>query len=322
MQESKFNNDKLYHAVIADTEIYEVKEGIKVFNQTAALVAKKLGSPRYRENWRGIAKERKEPREVALANNTLSLECYWKKQDYQLAMTLINIDGTNKVGIGIFLEAEKPASTSYSGNVDTSSQEDGPLLSGSKKHGMKLFDIQNPDKQKPKDMAKPATYDFRKARWGMSPAEIESVEGEPEATLPEGRRLLLSYQKRVGSLDVLCTHIFSDGRLEAGAYTFMEKHSNENLHIKDFNQIENILQKKYGYKEIETNWKNNKFRNNPNQHGFAVAMGHLEYKTFRINGHTVIAHNLSGDNYQVSHQLLYKDVASFNKPKEEDTSDF
>lgn len=60
-------------------------------------------------------------------------------------------------------------------------------------------------------------FDFRQARWGMSPDEVRK--SETEAVLFAEMEGVLSYQGTIGGVEAVIFYLFRDNRLERGVYS-------------------------------------------------------------------------------------------------------
>ena len=87
----------------------------------------------------------------------------------------------------------------------------------------------------------------------------------------------------------------------------MEKHTNKNLYINDYESLKEILTKKYGKPEIDkVIWKNDLFKSAKQDWGTAISIGHLEYFSSWETPTTYINLGLNGDNYKISLTLGYE----------------
>ncbi len=61
------------------------------------------------------------------------------------------------------------------------------------------------------------------------------------------------------------------------AHGFKEKHSNDNLYITDYNSLVSSLPGKYGEpKSQDALWSDKLFKDDPEDYGFAIAIGHAK----------------------------------------------
>ena len=101
----------------------------------------------------------------------------------------------------------------------------------------------------------------------------------------------------------------------------MEDHTNKNFYINDYEELKEILTKKYGKpKKDEKIWDNELYKDDRSSWGLAVSVGHLAYGASWETSTTEIVLRLSGDNYKISLILAYdsKELKEWaNKIKEE-----
>lgn len=156
-----------------------------------------------------------------------------------------------------------------------------------------------------KKVEKTSGYSFRKTNWGMSKSQVKGKE--------EGKILrdddVLAYEGNVAGLDTLIAYIFVDNKLVRAKYIFTEKHSNRNDYITDYSSIQKILNKKYGEPaDDKTYWKNDLYKDDYQDWGMALAVGHLyKYSNWKISD-TEVWLSITGDNYQISHSAEYSSV--------------
>lgn len=93
----------------------------------------------------------------------------------------------------------------------------------------------------------------------------------------------------------------------ANTYKVIENHTNDNDYISDYESINEALKSLYGEPDGEfIDWKNDLYKNDPQQYGFAVSAGHLVYGArWTANDGSIVIHMLSGDNFEISHDLDY-----------------
>lgn len=156
-----------------------------------------------------------------------------------------------------------------------------------------------------KKVEKTSGFSFRKTNWGMSKSQVKTTE--------DGKILrndhLLAYEGDVAGLDTLIVYIFIDNKLVRAKYIFIEKHSNRTDYISDYSSIKKILNKKYGEPvDDKTYWKNDLYKNDYQDWGMALAVGHLsKYSNWKFSD-TEVWLSITGDNYEISHSAEYSSV--------------
>lgn len=145
---------------------------------------------------------------------------------------------------------------------------------------------------------------FRNTKWGMSVDEVKKAEGgEPS----QSQDNVLLYEDTVAGMSAYVVYIFAKGKLVRAKYTFTESHMNDTDHISDYENVKEILINKYGEPDNDrTIWKNDLYKNDPQYYGTALSMGHLVYYCEWKNDDVAIVAWLSGDNFDVSHQVEYQ----------------
>lgn len=163
---------------------------------------------------------------------------------------------------------------------------------------------------------------FRNTHWGMSREEVKNSE---DLELVREQEDVLMYQTNLSGFKAFIGYIFTNNKLTRAKYLITETHSNENDHISDYNDLNDLLEKKYGEPiEKDKHWKDDLYKDDYSDWGFAVSLGHLAYFTKWETESSYIVHALSGENYEISHQIEYggKEYMDYEqKIKEEKTMD-
>jgi hypothetical protein len=158
--------------------------------------------------------------------------------------------------------------------------------------------------------------DFRGHSWGETIASVKAAEKAP-LTAQNGDTLM--YKDTLAGLHVAILYTFSNGRLVEASYMSQEVHTNKNDFIKDYKNLKELLTKKYGTPVKDDNlWRNELYKSDPAEWGMAVSVGHLIYKASWETDRTTIMTGLRGDNFQITHGVIYQEKASQARKKEED----
>jgi len=145
--------------------------------------------------------------------------------------------------------------------------------------------------------------DFRKTTWGMTKAQVKQTE---TGKILKETDDILAYRAELAGYESFVIYIFADDKLTRAKYSIIEEHSNKNDYISDYNAIKELLTKKYGSpKEDETVWKNDLYKDDYSQWGFAVSLGHLMYYSSWENDRTSIFFLLNGENYEIKTVIEY-----------------
>ncbi len=143
----------------------------------------------------------------------------------------------------------------------------------------------------------PTEFTFRKTNWGMSRDSVRNAE-EQKPYKEDDSDLL--YVTTVADRKMLVGYFFSSSGLAQARYALLEEHSNKNDYISDYESLKEKLSEKYGRPESdETNWKNDLFKDKPDDYGTAVSVGHLGFRDTWQSKTTEITLKLYGDNYEI-----------------------
>jgi hypothetical protein len=112
---------------------------------------------------------------------------------------------------------------------------------------------------------------------------------------------LVAYTTTVAQRKMLIAYYFTaSGRLAKARYAVLEEHTNKNDFIEDYMSMKGNLVDKYGDPKSDTVvWKNDLYKDDEAQHGFAVSLGHLVYDAAWETKTTDIELQLFGDNYEI-----------------------
>ncbi len=175
-------------------------------------------------------------------------------------------------------------------------------------------------KEETKNQESSSQTDFRDTKWGMSKEEIRKIE---KAKLIKEEGNLMFYEGQVGGKICLIVYIFVQDKLVRSKYMVTEKHTNQNDYISDYKSLKELLTQKYGKPtEDDEFWKNDLYKDDYSQWGFAVSLGHHSYYTIWETPSTKIFDSLTGDNYRITLQIEYvskqfKDLEKKVKEEEE-----
>lgn len=142
------------------------------------------------------------------------------------------------------------------------------------------------------------THDFRKTRWGMSPAQVKVTEVGTfigEGPLPP-YDLAISYKEEFEGSDVEIGYMFNADKLVLAGYAFTERHEDNALYVKDYEKIKTVLTKKYGPPAQDTEiWTDETKKVEPKEYGNAVAGGALVLQSSWSAPRTYVFLTLKGD---------------------------
>lgn len=150
-------------------------------------------------------------------------------------------------------------------------------------------------------------FDFRNTYWGMTQDEV--IASETEDLVEQSDEWLAYYSTDVAGMSSDIGYKFESNSLVAAIYAFDEEHTNENDYINDFSDLKEALTSVYGTPSIDTiTWKNDLYKDDPQDYGFAVSCGHLVYVASWKTPTTEISLVLHGDNFDISLGIRYQSI--------------
>lgn len=145
--------------------------------------------------------------------------------------------------------------------------------------------------------------DFRMAKWGDSKQMVMQKEGKTNFSPFDDVYL---FSDVVAGINCDVVYIFTSDKLTMAKYLFNPTHSNKNDFIKDFRELANLMTEKYGKPDYDTpEWRNSLYKDDPDEYGFAVSLGHLSYSAGWFGKTTDITVALYGENYEISLIIQY-----------------
>jgi len=148
-----------------------------------------------------------------------------------------------------------------------------------------------------------ASYDFGRAKWGMTKGQIISAEGS-KPLLERGD--ILRFNGSYKGEDAELIYMFLGNRLVKGRYKLIERSADEMGYIRNYLRIKELLSLKYGEPRIDQEiWANASYKDMPDRRGFAVYIGHLSYKTKWSTMRTDVLLELKSGNYDMLLEAFY-----------------
>ena len=150
-----------------------------------------------------------------------------------------------------------------------------------------------------------ANAQYRGMEWSSSKKDAIAKYGKPDL---EGEGYI-AYNYTLAGKSTLSGFYYKQDKLWRAAYILSESHSNKNGYIDDYNDLRNLLSKKYGTPIAdETYWENDLFKDDYSQWGTAISIGHmLKYSTWS-DENTDIECSITGDNYEITCKILYTSI--------------
>ena len=142
--------------------------------------------------------------------------------------------------------------------------------------------------------------------FGMTPQEVLSAEDE-EPLINTEDMIVYADHKAAGKNATL-GYLFTNGELNSIVISFNESHSNNNLFIEDFDDVDESLTAKYGENTLFKRnmiWNDDLFKDSESDYGLAVSCGDLVISSIWFLDGCTISHALTGDNYSINHGLMY-----------------
>jgi hypothetical protein len=157
--------------------------------------------------------------------------------------------------------------------------------------------------------AEEAKYDFRKTNWGMSKEQVKATEDKK----PDFEDLTtLGYEVKISEKDSLCTYSFLEDKLYRGEYFIIEERSKSvyksamNIYIDDYEELKEILTKKYGKPKIDkVVWKDDLYEDDKSYLGYSVFVGDLKCGALWETLTTYIGLALVGGDYDINLAIHY-----------------
>jgi len=145
--------------------------------------------------------------------------------------------------------------------------------------------------------------DFRVAKWGDSKAVVMKKESKTNLSPIDN---IYYFSDFVAGISCDVAYIFTNDKLSMAKYLFNPTHSNKNDFIKDYQELVNLMTEKYGRPGYNTpEWSDFLFKDDPDDYGFAVSLGHLSYIAGWYGQTTEITVALYGENYKISLIIEY-----------------
>lgn len=164
--------------------------------------------------------------------------------------------------------------------------------------------------------------DFRNARWGMTMSEVRASETACSLRVvgDDGTDLIGS-TSLAGYFAMVGYEFDRAGRLVKGIYVLDEMHTEANRYLDDFDDLKALLTAKYGEPVSDYPiWKNELFKNQRTSWGLAAQMGHVTFGSIWETPRTRITMILTGDNFTVTHGIIYTSKDPANEPTNRDTT--
>jgi len=177
----------------------------------------------------------------------------------------------------------------------------------------KVLTIQGGE-EKAEDPEESKTH-FRNTRWGMSKEQVLKIEGRPDHLENSEGLDIIQYPQKILNMDCLVGYVFAENRLAKAKYSFLGKQGDKNQYILEYQNIKDILIRKYGRPlSSKALWHDPLYKDDDSNWGLAVSQGHLELNSRWKDSETEILLRLSGGGNRLSliveySGLEYKELA-------------
>jgi len=150
--------------------------------------------------------------------------------------------------------------------------------------------------------------DFRDSLWGMTHGDVGN-KGEV-ITLTPNLDVMMEEDCHVAGFSCIAAYYFLNDKLVMGKFIITTPHADKTLYLQDYDSLVTKLTAKYG-KPVQNEffWRNDLYRNDPEQWGMAVAVGHLSRIAHWVTPRTEVWLGLKGDNYEVHLRMDYSFVS-------------
>lgn len=146
-------------------------------------------------------------------------------------------------------------------------------------------------------------YDFRKINWGMNKEEVKAAE---RGTIVFENEFEVDFMVPDFDSYFKCGYNFLEDKVYRSTYLFIGEFDNKNDYIYEYEKWKEVLIKKYGQPISDKwEWKDDLLKNEKQEWGTAVYMGHLEYSAQWETPTTGIAIMLTGINHEICLGIFY-----------------
>ncbi len=152
------------------------------------------------------------------------------------------------------------------------------------------------------------TFVFRdNIKFGMSREEVLSIESAYEFV--EYSDYIATYFQSAGEDAVLVYFFNASDDLYSVFVVYTASHTENNMYVNDFENIDTALKTKYGTPDIDQyyNWINSSYIDKTEYYGLAISMGYLTIISQWDLESVSIRHVINGDNYEITHSITYDD---------------
>ncbi|MBD3321164.1 MAG: hypothetical protein GF350_08735 [Chitinivibrionales bacterium] len=151
-----------------------------------------------------------------------------------------------------------------------------------------------------------AGFDFRKARWGMTKAQVKPSE---TAKLTKETANTLQYASKIAGMTSKMTYHFTSGKLTKASYDINQGHVNPSLFYEDFENLMDHMSSAYGTPATrDYQWKNTMYKNDKSKWGFAISIGFLTCNVIWKTQRSKINLHISGGKHTFITKIDYSQI--------------
>ena len=153
------------------------------------------------------------------------------------------------------------------------------------------------------EMSTAEEFSFRKTNWGMS---IEEVKSSETLKIVVENDKFLAYRTNLIGNDVIVAYGFIENQLVIAQYLFGDNHVNGNDYITDYNNLREMLTKKYGKpKRDEIIWEDDRYKDKNSRWGTALLNGDMVFLSIWETSTTDICFLMREDNFSIFRIIEY-----------------
>ena len=153
-----------------------------------------------------------------------------------------------------------------------------------------------------------ASGGYKNSKWGMTKAQVKKL--FPGVTSPKGEPDVLVKLDKLNGKPISVGFVFVDGKLVRVALRNRQDFVNKNGFLNIYEDWFDLLSTKYGAPaENETAWGNDLYRDDPEDWGMAVSVGHLTRRAAWIAGDTKVTLGIFGERFDVMVGIDYTSTA-------------
>lgn len=146
-------------------------------------------------------------------------------------------------------------------------------------------------------------FDVRKAKWGMSKAQVKQSESSKVKEESSNR---LEYDIEFLEYECVLVYEFSSDKLIRATYVINQPHVDPAEYYKSYENLKKYLTPLYKIPVVnQFDWKNEMYKEDKSKWGFAISIGFLTCKTVWKNSSTQILLNINGGNHLITTNLEY-----------------